>query len=145
MGRKTVKILSRLFREQKAETDPPDGFNIVMAVHSPQFSPQIADMLFQRALRAIRGIQTDMLQQHGSGDNLSRMPEQEFQNRIFRAGKADGGICQGQFMRGGVQTQSAGLQHGSQLWILRPPQLHCDPGQQLRKLKRLGDIVRRAI
>jgi len=84
----------------------------------------------------------DVLEQHGAGDDLSRVSHQAFQQAILArqqlnrlAGMADGTGEQ-------VHHQLADAQHGLALWHAgMPPQQHVQPRGQLQEVERLGEVV----
>ena len=73
----------------KPETNAPDRFNEIRPAGFPELPAQVADMGFQRAFRAVRGILTDAVQQYGFCDDPAGILHQQFQNGKFRRREPD--------------------------------------------------------
>ena len=59
------------------EADAPDGFDAVAADVACQLAAQVADMLPEGALGAVRRIGADAVEEHGPGQDLAGVLQQQ--------------------------------------------------------------------
>ena len=95
-----VKILPLFCPHLKADT--PYGLNIILSIRLPKLPAKIADVHFQRTVRAVRRVLADAVQQQGFGYHLGWVLHKEFEDRIF-------GPCKPHL--------TAGQSHQAGIWI----------------------------
>ena len=123
---------------------PQNRFQVVPVRRGPELGAQVAHVGLQGALRAVRGVRGDALQQDGLGQDLAGVLHQQLQDGVLRPGEGDR-LSGGRHRVGdGVQRQvAAGI--GRRQGRAGPlPQPHGHPGQQLLGVKGLGEVIHRA-
>ena len=80
-----VKILPLFCPHLKADT--PYGLNIILSIRLPKLPAKIADVHFQRTVRAVRRVLADAVQQQRFGDDLGWIPKEELSDGIFGPGQ----------------------------------------------------------
>ena len=63
--------------DPQPEADAPDRFQVVPVRRGPELGAQVAHVGLQGALRAVRGVRGDALQQDGLGQDLAGVLHQQ--------------------------------------------------------------------
>src|SRR6266540_3591000 len=124
-------------------SDPPYSMNEFGFSVTIDFLAQIVDVDVDNVGEGVKGIVPDMIGDHGSGQHLVRVAHKIFQKAVFLGSEVDLLVLTPDLMGDRVETQVRETEFRAFIH-LASTQERPDPGKQLCKSERLGQVIVRS-